>query len=842
MPLYDTLAQVLGEYLQRDLRSTHELSLLTAKPPSVPPKVPQRTIANWLSGHSRRPRHWRDLLKIAIVLRLTETEANRLLQAGGHEIIPALVQLPQSSADQLLLRNFRQLAPQAQAKTPTPFQPIADLPYFVGRKQEMQQLSEDLLHNGRATICGVRGMGGVGKTMLAAHLSYALKTKFPDGVLWARLDTSDTMSILTSFADAFGKSVSQYQDIDTRATAVRALLAHKRVLIILDNAEDSTQVRPLLPPSDSACAVLITTRNDLAVTDGWPVLLLDGFTSSAIDSLSLFEQFLGQACVQSNRSALNALAEALGHLPLALAIVAGRLRGVLRQSNPNEGGGALQHTQSAEIAFVLRQVQDESPTNLAHLQRDDQNVRRSFNISFDVLPTTLQRFFAQLSVFGGADFSEEAIAHVTQTTLVETHSHIESLRACSLLQLSHAGRYRLHPLLRNYARERLTQIDRQTEDCPRQMCDYFAGFVQQHEHETEYLDVEIDNIIFALHVAQDHRFDALLFRTAHDFQYYLEVRGDYLYGNVLYGHTIVLAEAQHNELELARSLSCLAAFVVRQSNYDHAFALAERGLRLAERASDAVTQILCLKALSSASLGRGKFTDDAAYSRRGLAIAREIDDRRLMSNMLVNLGAVESVLGNTAAGEAHQIEGRQLAFENGYPVPFIVVSLNLGELMRDQGRIEEALTYFEEGLALARQIGHREHQNNLLSGYGDLKSRLGSFDDAETLLRESLSLANDLNSPWLISTSRLSYANHLLRMGVLDQVETYLQEGLSAAQNIQAEELIGAGTFTQAKLYLARGRTAEALGAGQRALTLFTDQGHTKANEVREWLNQQRQT
>ena len=112
----------------------------------------------------------------------------------------------------------------------------------------------------QVTMTSLRGMGGVGKTALAARLAYQLREHFSDGVLWARLDTSDTLSVLAAFAAAYGQDVSPHRDVAGRAAAVRGILAGKRVLIVLDNAEESAQIRPLLPPSTGQIGVIIWNR------------------------------------------------------------------------------------------------------------------------------------------------------------------------------------------------------------------------------------------------------------------------------------------------------------------------------------------------------------------------------------------------------------------------------------------------------------------------------------------------------------------------------------------------------------------------------------------------------
>jgi hypothetical protein len=310
-----------------------------------------------------------------------------------------------------------------------PFQAISALMTFVGREVELEDLKRNLLNNGHAAICGVHGMAGVGKTSLAAHIAYQLRSHFPDGVLWARLDTSDTLAILGQFADAYGKDVRQHNDIESRAAIVRSLLEKKQALIVLDNAENSAQVRPLLPPTGSRCAVLVTTRHsNLPVLDGWTPLFLEPFGPESDVALKLFEQFLGSEKVVRHRYTFQQIAQLVGYLPLALAIVAGQLR-----SEP--------HHSVAGFLETLRQT----GARLESLARDDHNVRLSFSLSYNSLPTELQILFDTLGIFGGPDFSTQAVAFITQTELAVAETYLRRLQNRSLIIAGHETRWRLIP-------------------------------------------------------------------------------------------------------------------------------------------------------------------------------------------------------------------------------------------------------------------------------------------------------------------------------------------------------------------------------------------------------------
>ncbi|HUM70506.1 MAG TPA: NB-ARC domain-containing protein, partial [Chloroflexota bacterium] len=356
----DELMDVLGRFTQRLHYSAGQVAALSG--------VPRRTVMNWLSGRVRQPHDWRRLVQVAAALRLNEMEATELLQSAGHVSVAMLRREATAVSDQQLLAAW-------PAAAGAPFQVISDLPYFVGRADVLVKLRAALQDGRSITLYNLHGMGGVGKTALAVHLAYQLRPAFPDGVLWARLDTSDTMTILASFAAAYGQDVSMHHDVETRAGAVRAILTNKRALIVLDNAQTSAQVRPLLPASTGKTAVIVTTRHDLAVSDDMQRYAIETFSPDGTEALAVFKHFLGEPSVNRWQPELQEIAAILGQLPLAVAIAAGRLAAQI------------------SVPDYLAQLRA-AEKRLDSLIREDRSIRLSFDLSYQMLSPQLQQFFA----------------------------------------------------------------------------------------------------------------------------------------------------------------------------------------------------------------------------------------------------------------------------------------------------------------------------------------------------------------------------------------------------------------------------------------------------------------
>ena len=376
--------------------------------------VAKNTLVRWLQGQVRHPHAVEDLLQVAAALNLSISETNQLLRAARH---PPLAK------------------PQNRVEMPphSPFQVIPDLPTFAGRQPELAQLESWLCANHHPTVYCLSGMGGVGKTVLAARLAYRLRPHFPDGVLWARLEAgSSPMPILRLFAAAYGEDVREYEDVDSRSQAVRMVLADKRVLMVLDNVNDSQQAQPLLPPTGPGAVLLTTRRRNLLLAEGAHDLHLEPFTLE--ESLALLTRLLGSDRAAQEEKVLTAVSHILHHLPLSLAIVGRRL--------------ATDPTQSA--ADWLHQLQQHPLDALAD---ESQSVRATLALSFATLPATHQHFFMALSQLSHTFFTPEMAAAHAGLSDDDTRRYLCDLYNLSLVHCGGHNTYRLIPLLAQFAQE-----------------------------------------------------------------------------------------------------------------------------------------------------------------------------------------------------------------------------------------------------------------------------------------------------------------------------------------------------------------------------------------------------
>ncbi len=814
------LSDVLNRYVSRAGYTAGQLARLSG--------IPKATIVNWLEGRVKRPRGSEDLLKLAAILHLEEGEATELLQSAGHPSIAEFREQARQDDGALsaLLTPWKESEQSRPAHVP--FQAIPDLPHFVGREQLIAELSSALLAGEQGGIYTLQGMAGVGKTALAAHLAYQLRSYFPDGVLWARVDTSDAMSILSTFARAYGRDASQYTDLSSRSRVVRELLADKRALIVLDNAQSSAEVEPLLPPS-GACAVLITTRRrNLAITRGSQRFLIGPFDEQQEEALRLFGRVLGEQRVAAERQALAEIAALLGGLPLAVDIVASRL--------------AYEPGWSA--ADFLRRLRTER-RRLRELAYEQQSVRLSFQMSHDALALEEQHFFAALSVFAGEDFRVDAAAYVatgrtTEEAQMDAEDILRRLFGLSLVRRGRLGRYRLHPLLRSYAHTQLAD-----EEADARMVRYFTDFVAQHQRDYAALDLDYDNILEALRVARKAAAGEDFLALTSAFYHFLEARGRYDVARELLTEAEAVAQGGDYLPQLVFIRRCQGRLAERRGQYAEAEAIFESGLELArqlqgsqqysEEESRPVISDL-LRALGVLAARRGDYALAEVYYQEGLLLARHLGQSDTLGSLLRGLGVEAFTRGDYTRAEVLYEEGLALVQASGPRERESALLWALGMLAEDQGNLEEAESYLQQSVTLARELGQRERLTLVLRDLGIIAHERGDNAAAQRYLAEGLEVARELGHAWRANRILLELGELALYEGRLAEAETAFQQVLQLARQAGSQVMVALALFGQARLAAGRGNMPTARQAGLESLHIFQTIGHYKAGEVKEWL------
>ena len=347
-----------------------------------------------------------------------------------------------------------------QPSRQAPFQAPALPAHFVGRAALLKAVTQQLKTKSQTPVALV-GMGGIGKSTMAAQVAQQCRHLFTDGVLWAHADADDLMSILEHWGQTFGMDWSQIGELENRAAAFRNLMAEKKVLIVLDDLRAVDKVR-LLIPNSSKCRILLTTRDqDVAYGLDAALIELDGFANE--ESFALMETIVGGGRVHPEKASVHQICDLLEHLPLAVEIVAQRLR-----SRPR--------WPIRKMASELTAVK----SRLDKLQLKDRAVRASFELSWQLLDTTLQRYFAQLGVFAGRSFNLSAAAAVTAQQDEVVEEQLENLIALSLLMPGEDAYFRQHALLADFAYEKLSEDCANFNGSNQRMASYYYQFIMSN--------------------------------------------------------------------------------------------------------------------------------------------------------------------------------------------------------------------------------------------------------------------------------------------------------------------------------------------------------------------------
>ncbi len=330
---------------------------------------------------------------------------------------------------------------------PTARQIPAELPHdvvgFRGRHGELAELHALLAPSGTAVVTGA---AGVGKTALAVHWAHQVRARFPDGQLYLDLRGFDPERPPLDPRNALGQLLRSLgltpleipADQHEQARRYRSLLADRAVLVVLDNAASSDQVRPLLP-GGRHCCTLVTSRNRLVgliAHDGAHPVALDVLTRS--EARSVLVATLGEARVDHEPIAAAELTRLCGGLPLALRMAAAQL--VLAPHRP--------------ITDLVAELSGAGRLATLGAGEESAGPRAAFALSYRALPEETRRLFRLLGLVPGPDFTAEAAGALTDVPQASAATRLDALASAHLVEPTAPGRYRFHDLVRDYARER----------------------------------------------------------------------------------------------------------------------------------------------------------------------------------------------------------------------------------------------------------------------------------------------------------------------------------------------------------------------------------------------------
>jgi len=638
---------------------------------------------------------------------------------------------------------------------PAPAQLPADVADFTGRDEQVKRLS-DLLSGagarsepGAVRIAVVAGAGGLGKTSLAVHAAHRVRRKFPDGQLYVDLlgatpnplPAGDVLARFLRDLGVDGRDIPL--DEDERAARYRTALAAQRVLVVLDNAREAAQVRPLLPGSASS-AVLVTTRSrmpDLASTR-----LVDLNVLTDDEALALFVKVVGEERAAAEPEAAAELLEACAGLPLAIRICAARLA-----------------TRSGwTIGAMADRLRDEH-RRLDEMRAGDLAVRASFQVSFASLPASTDkqgidpaRAFCLLGLWHGPSISSAAAAALFGIPQYSAEDVLEILVDTHLLESTAPDRYRFHDLLRVYASERaaadLSAGDRaaavsrllgwyvRTADAaasavappegysvPLDAADADdvppLGFATA-EAALAWYDSESANLVAATRQASEAGLHEVAWRLPAPLYLIFNSLGNW--ADCIATHRIALDSARQagnrqGEAWVLNNLGNALGATFHPEGIGHL----ERSLEIRRDIGDRWGEGQAANNLADAYQWLGRTTEALELYRRALELNREVGNRYGQGVSLVNMGW--TLLDLDRAGEAidYLLQARRTFAEIDYLDGAGYALHILGRCYLSLRRDADALDCLRQALASHQATGNRRRQAATLKSLGTAESRAG---------------------------------------------------------------------------------------------------------------------
>lgn len=744
----------LGELL----RSLRERALLTQEELADRAQVSVGTVRGLESGRILQPRS-SSVRQLARALGLGEAERQELAAAARGA--PA----SGGAADY-------DVAEPGQAP-PVPAQLPADVAGFTGRAQELARLTS-LLHDGRVpatlVITAIAGTAGVGKTALALHWAHLVGGRFGDGQLYVNLRGFDPVAApvppaeaLRGLLDALAVPPERIpQDLEARAGLFRSLLAGRKMLIVLDNARDEQQVRPLLPASPGSL-VIVTSRNQLtglAVADGARLLTLDVLTHD--EATALLTARTGATRAAAEPQAVAEIVSLCACLPLALAVAAARA-----QARP---GFPL-----AALAAELR----DAASRLDALDTGDPaaSVRAVFSWSYQQLGTAPARMFRLLGLHPGPDISVPAAASLAATDEPGARRLLGELARAHLIAEHVPGRYGFHDLLRAYAaaqaREHDSDSDREAA-IARMLSHYLhsADAAAWQLEETRapvsiappepgtvperidglaralaWFQAEYPVLAAALALADSAGFGLHAWQLAWNMVSFLALHGDFREVEAIQ-RTAMAAATRIGDL--AGQATCgrmLAGTYSRLGDYDRALAHFAASLVLYQRLGDRMGEAKILHGLGTVAYNQGRYDEALDYREQCLRLYRAIGFKGGEARMLNNVGMLHTLLGDYQRAQAVSRQALALCQEAGYRgiEPYAWDTLGFAE--HHLGNFGEAAACYQRSLDIFREFGDRPSEADILTHLGDTHQATGDLPGAREAWRQALAILEDLQHP-----------------------------------------------------------------------------------------------
>jgi DNA-binding SARP family transcriptional activator/tetratricopeptide (TPR) repeat protein len=652
----------------------------------------------------------------------------RLAEELGTDPAPELQRV---YADLLAGRRTRPEVARAVASV-VPRQLPADIDTFTGRTAALKELLAVLGDSTTGTavvISAISGTAGVGKTALAVHWAHRVADRFPDGQLYVNLrgfhPSGHAMApadAVRGFLSALGVTPSRMPpDPDSQIGLYRSLLAGKRMLVVLDNARDPDQVRPLLPGSGT-CLVLVTSRNQLTglvAAESARPLVLDLLPAS--EARELLARRLGHDRVVAEPAAVEEIVSWCAGLPLALAVAAARA--ATRPALP--------------LSTVAAQLRD-ARSRLDMLGSGDPtaDARAVFSWSYQALSPAAARLFRLTGLHPGPDLTATAAASLAGVPVGQVRPLLAELTGTRLLTEPSPGRYGLHDLLRAYANELAETDDGDT-----------GGRAAIHR----LLDHYVQTGHTAARLLNPHRKQITVAPpqpgvTVERFAGQEQVVAWFIAERQVLRSAVELASRAELTTLAWQLVWTLVDFIDLQDDWHSWTDTHQTALDAARRSGDRRGEAVVSRMLGNGYARLGRHADAETQLRQALELYRQLDDHAGQGRTHYSLAQLTARRGNRPGAVRHFRLALDTYRAAANRVGEARVLNALGWSYTELGDYPQALAYCEEALALHQQTGDRLGAADTWDTLGYAHQHLGHHDEAAACFQRAIDAFHDAGS------------------------------------------------------------------------------------------------
>jgi len=656
-------------------------------------------------------------------------------------------------------------APAAASPSPGPDPAPAQLPLeapgFSGRHAELDRMlrvaglapGDDAarpgaLSPGAMQIIAITGTAGVGKTTLAIRFARQASKQFPDGQLYVNLRGFDPSGSATSpddalryFLDALAVPPQRMPaDLEARAGLFRSMVDGKRVLIVLDNARDSDQVRPLLPGSPGSL-VVVTSRSQLTglvAAEGATPLSLDVLTED--EAHELLGRRLGPEVIAAEPEPAAELIALCARLPLALGVAAGRAA--------TRPGLSL-----AALAAELRDTRN----RLEALEIGDAatDVRAVLSWSYEQLSEPAARMFRLLGLHPGPDVSVPAAASLAGVARPDATAALRELTRAHVVAEHQPGRYAFHDLLRAYAFHQAEIEDSEADRhaAARRCLDHYLHTAHAGAVQSNRIRKPLDLAPPAPGAVPEEfsgRGQALAWFDAE--------------GPVMLG-LFTQAISSGNDEHVWQIAWTLSPFLYRRNRWHEGIGIQRQSLRAAQRLGDPVGLGHAHYELGRMLINLGDFGGAQPHLAEALEVVSRLGDRASQATVHQGFAALFEQQGRYAQAMVHAREALRIVEEIGPVTALASIENGVGWLYAHLGHNGEALRYCQRALEFWREIGYRGGEADTLDSLGYAHSRMNDFQQAAECYSQAVEIYHEIGDRFHEAGSHIGLGDAQLHAG-----------------------------------------------------------------------------